>query len=113
MRSATARLPVAPKTRLRPVRARRRARTARDADAVRTEILDAAERIFAERGYGAATTREIALAARIGKRMLFYYFPTQEAMYQATLDRVVGRLAAIHRPVRNERGPVRRGDGDE
>src|SRR5262252_1587692 len=113
MRTATARLPLVTKARLRPVRARRRTRAAGDAEAVRAQVLDAAERIFADRGYAAATTRELALAAGIGKRMLFYYFPTKEAVYEATLDRVVGRLAAIHGQIRNEPGPIGLGDAVE
>lgn len=80
---------------------------------MRETILDAAERIFADRGYGAATTREIALAAGIGKRMLFYYFPTKDAVYRAALDRVVGRLADIHGNIRNEPGPIGLGDAAE
>jgi hypothetical protein len=35
--------------------------------------------LFAERGYGATTTREIALRAGIDKRMLFDYFASKEA----------------------------------
>jgi TetR/AcrR family transcriptional regulator len=81
------------------------ARGATDADA-RQRILDAAEGLFAERGYGAATTREIAARAGIGKRMLFYYFATKEAVYRAVLERVVTGMVAIHQRFRSEPGPV-------
>jgi len=84
-----------------------------DGDDVRTRILDAAQELFASAGYAGATTREIAARAGIGKRMLFYYFPTKEAMYEATLNRVVGRLAAIHGQIRNEPGPIGLGDAVE
>jgi TetR/AcrR family transcriptional regulator len=84
--------------------------TAHAADApgieVRQRILDAAETIFAGRGYGAATTREIAERAGIGKRMLFYYFASKEAMYRAVLDRVVEGMVGIHRRFRSDPGPV-------
>jgi len=73
---------------------------------VRQRILDAAEAVFAERGYGAATTREIAGRAGIGKRMLFYYFASKEAVYRAVLDRVVGGMVAIHERFRTDPGPV-------
>ena len=46
---------------------------------VRRRLLDTAEALFAERGYGATTTREIALRAGIDKRMLFDYFASKEA----------------------------------
>jgi TetR/AcrR family transcriptional regulator len=72
---------------------------------VRQRILDAAEAVFAERGYGAATTREIA-SAGIGKRMLFYYFASEEAVYRAVLDRVVGGMVVIHHRFRTDPGPV-------
>src|SRR5262245_18806082 len=73
---------------------------------VRQRILDAAEALFAERGYGAATTREIAARAGIGKRMLFYYFASKEAVYRAVLERVVSGMVAIHQRFRSEPGPM-------
>jgi TetR/AcrR family transcriptional regulator len=85
------------------------AASARDSDApveVRQRILDAAETVFAERGYGAATTREIASRAGIGKRMLFYYFASKQAVYRAVLDRVVEGLVAIHQRFRTDPGPI-------
>ena len=56
-----------------------------EGDGIRPRILDAAERVFAARGYAGATTREIAAAARIRKRMLFYYFPSKDLLYRAVL----------------------------
>jgi len=73
---------------------------------VRQRILDAAQAVFAERGYGAATTREIAQRAGIGKRMLFYYFASKDAVYRAVLYRVVGGMVAIHQRFRTDPGPV-------
>jgi TetR/AcrR family transcriptional regulator len=84
-----------------------------DGNGVRARILDAAERVFAERGYAGATTREIALAARIHKRMLFYYFPTKDVLYRAVLERIVANLIAIHERFRNDPGPVGLGEAAE
>jgi TetR/AcrR family transcriptional regulator len=75
-------------------------------DEMRTRILAAAEAVFAERGYAGATTREIAQRAGIGKRMLFYYFPTKDAVYRAVLERIVQGLVAIYELSRNQPGPV-------
>lgn len=83
------------------------------ADDVRSRILDAAEAVFAERGYAGAATREIAERAGIGKRMLFYYFPTKDAVYRATLERIVGALVSIHEAFRREPGPVGLADAME
>jgi TetR/AcrR family transcriptional regulator len=76
------------------------------ADEVRTRVLAAAEAVFAERGYAGATTREIAERAGIGKRMLFYYFPTKDAVYRAVLERIVQGLVAIFEVSRNQPGPI-------
>ncbi|MGN6221568.1 MAG: TetR/AcrR family transcriptional regulator [Microbacterium sp.] len=43
----------------------------------RTRILDAAERLFAERGFDATPTGAIADLAGVPKGLLFYYFPTK------------------------------------
>ncbi|MBT2500825.1 TetR/AcrR family transcriptional regulator [Agromyces sp. ISL-38] len=43
----------------------------------RGRILDAAERLFAERGFDATPTSSIAKLAAVPKGLLFYYFPTK------------------------------------
>jgi len=82
------------------------ARAAADAEDVRARILDAAEEVFAARGFAAATTREIGTRAGVGKRMLFYYFPSKASVYDAVLTRAVMGLAMIHARFREEPGPV-------
>jgi TetR/AcrR family transcriptional regulator len=82
------------------------ARANGDGEVIRRRILDAAERVFAERGYAGAATREIAEAAGIRKRMLFYYFASKEALYRAVLERLVAGMVAIHERFRDEPGPV-------
>lgn len=86
--------------------ARQIARAQPDGDDVRRRILDAAEEVFAGRGYAAATTREIAERAGIGKRMVFYYFPNKDAVYRAVLERVLVGLVAIHQHIRENPGQV-------
>ena len=41
----------------------------------RSRILDAAERLFAERGFDATPTARIAVDADVPKGLVFYYFP--------------------------------------
>jgi len=53
--------------------------------AMRRRILEAAEGVFAERGFSGATTAAIALAAGLPKANLHYYFGTKEALYRAVL----------------------------
>src|SRR5215203_1408635 len=48
--------------------------------ATRRKILEAARRLFAEQGYDATTTRDVAAAAGIASGTLFNYFATKEAI---------------------------------
>jgi len=56
-------------------------------------ILDAAETLFAERGYEAAALREIARQAGIQQPGLYNYFPSKQALYAAVLDRALVPMA--------------------
>jgi AcrR family transcriptional regulator len=51
----------------------------------RTLILDAAERLFAERGFDATPTAAIAEAAGVPKGLLFYYFPSKTDLLRALI----------------------------
>jgi AcrR family transcriptional regulator len=50
-------------------------------------ILDAAETLFAERGYTAVTVREIAAAAGVSHALVHRYLGSKEAVYRAMLQR--------------------------
>lgn len=50
------------------------------------QILDAAARIFAHRGYAAASVQEIVDAAKVSKPALYYYFGDKAGLYQALVD---------------------------
>lgn len=52
----------------------------------RTRILDAAEALFAERGFDATATTAIAAAAHVPKGLIFYYFPTKEAILDTLME---------------------------
>ena len=71
----------------------------RDLEAVKVRIVAAATHLFAERGYSATTTREIAEAAGVTKPMLYYYFPDKAGLYIAivreALDGLDAALAAV------------------
>jgi AcrR family transcriptional regulator len=54
--------------------------TAETKIATRSRILEAARALFADGGYEAATTRDIAAQAGIGVGTLFNYFPSKEAI---------------------------------
>ncbi len=52
-------------------------------------ILRAAESIFADRGFGGATTAAIAAAAKLPKANIHYYFGTKKQLYRAVLDNIL------------------------
>jgi AcrR family transcriptional regulator len=49
----------------------------------RARILDAAERLFAERGFDATPTASVAKLAAVPKGLLFYYFPSKSDLLRA------------------------------
>ncbi|WP_328315870.1 TetR/AcrR family transcriptional regulator [Streptomyces sp. NBC_00388] len=52
----------------------------RDAQGTRRLLPEAAARLFAERGYEAATVREIAAEAGVNQALLFRYFGSKQAL---------------------------------
>ena len=51
-------------------------------------ILEAAEKVFAEAGYGGATMQLIADMAGLPKANLHYYFPTKEDLYRRVVRNI-------------------------
>ena len=51
----------------------------------RTRILDAALRLFADKGFSGTRTREIAELAGISETLIFQHFKTKEDLYRAAL----------------------------
>jgi len=71
-----------------PARPRRKgARTA-------SRILDAAEEVFAERGYAGATLRDVAERAGLRTPSLYNHFESKESLYGAVLERGIGPVLA-------------------
>jgi TetR/AcrR family transcriptional regulator len=77
----------------------------RDADRSRSAILDAAEKVFARRGYDAASLGEIAAAAGLSRGTPSYFFGSKEGLYQAVLERAFAEreraTAAAFAPLRD------------
>ena len=83
----------------------------RDAARSRTAILDAAERLFAERGFGGVSLGEVGAAAGLSRATPSYFFGSKEGLYRAVLERV---FADRNAAVRAAFAPVvdwSRGDG--
>jgi len=72
-----------------------------------TAILDAAARVFEERGFEAGTTNHVAERAGVSIGSLYEYFPNTDAMVVAVVERELERdgskLLAILKLARTER----------
>lgn len=81
-------------------------RRAREKADLRAQILEAARRLFAERGYAAVTMREIARQIGYTATALYYHFPDKESLLRELcqvdfllLSRALRRLARIADPL--------------
>ena len=55
-------------------------------------ILTAAQVLFQKKGLGSSTMEDIAKAAGMGKSSLYYYFKSQEEIFDAVLEIEVGEI---------------------
>jgi AcrR family transcriptional regulator len=58
----------------------------------KTKILDAAEQLFAQKGFDATSHRSIAAAAGVNLAAIHYYFQSKEGLIRAVLTRRLRRL---------------------
>lgn len=66
---------------------------ASDATDRRGAILDAAETLFAQRGYAATSVREVADAAGVTPAMVHYYFGNKRLLLRAVLESALEPMA--------------------
>ncbi len=76
-----------------PRQARRAERTSK-AERTREAILEAAEDLFARRGYATTRLDDVAESLGMTGAALFYYFRDKAALYDAVMERAFGSLAA-------------------
>jgi TetR/AcrR family transcriptional regulator len=66
---------------------------------VRQQLLAGARSLFAQRGYDAVSTRQVADAAKVNPAMIHYYFGSKEGLYEAmladTFAPLMERLSAV------------------
>jgi len=72
-----------------------------------TRILRAAERVFAEQGFAAASTAAIARIAGLPKANLHYYFRTKEALYRRVLESIIAGWVETADPIEAGADPRR------
>jgi TetR/AcrR family transcriptional regulator len=67
-------------------------------DTARDDLLDAAQSIFATRGFDAAGLRDVTERAGVAHGMVRHHFRSKEGLWQAVVDRAVDRYGATLAP---------------
>jgi AcrR family transcriptional regulator len=73
----------------------------------REAILSAADRIFGEVGFDAASTREIAELSGVNKALIHYHFKNKEALLTSVLDQYYDQLGLAIRGALETDGTLR------
>lgn len=74
---------------------------------IRTNILDAARHLFAHRGYGSTSVREVVAAAGVTKPTLYYWFENKEALYLECLRSTFAELNPLVEAALSGPGDIR------
>lgn len=76
-------------------------------EARKSQILNAAEKVFVENGFSSATTDEIARMADIGKGTIYKYYKNKKKLFFAVVDRELSELRyAMFKGVSKKTDPV-------
>ncbi|WP_019498511.1 TetR/AcrR family transcriptional regulator [Pseudanabaena sp. PCC 6802] len=62
-----------------------------DRDRYRKELLDRSFDLFAEKGYGSITMRQIAQGLGVSTGTLYHYFPSKEALFVQLVEELTAR----------------------
>jgi|TARA_R100000149_G_C5877605_1_gene141605 AcrR family transcriptional regulator len=60
-------------------------------------MVEVAGHLFAERGFGAVSTREIAKAASVNLSAISYHFDNKEGLYRAVFEKIIRDLKPLRR----------------
>ena len=82
-------------------------RVVKSAEERKSEILDVAEQLFAEKGYDNASTNDIIKERGIARGTLYHHFSSKEEILDAIVDRMINRsIAAARTIVKNNTIPL-------
>lgn len=68
----------------------------------RAQIIESARRVFAQKGFAASRTRDLAAEANINEAMLYRHFPSKEELFEASVLESID--AAMVRAMENAKG---------
>ncbi|MDX2116087.1 MAG: TetR/AcrR family transcriptional regulator [Planctomycetota bacterium] len=75
----------------------------------REQLLDTAVALFADKGYGGATTAELAKAAGVTEPIIYRHFASKKDLFIAAIDRTSEHITATwERQLRTARDPAHR-----
>jgi len=81
-------------------------------ESTRLRILEAAQQVFAEKGYHGAIVDDIVRTSATSKGAFYFYFPNKEAIFLALVDKLADRLAReVEDSIAKERGGLAKTDG--
>jgi AcrR family transcriptional regulator len=75
----------------------------RSPEETKARILDAAQTVFADKGYARAVVRDIAAVADVAPSLIIHYFGTKEALFEAAFAKALD-MTAILSPAREDFG---------
>lgn len=76
------------------------------AERTRRAILQAAEKLFAERGFASTRLEDVAEGVGIKRASLVYYFRNKSELYQSVLESVFAELLRRHEQALGAPGPI-------
>ena len=66
-----------------------------DHEAYRVELVEGSADLFSKHGFGSVTMRGVAKALGVSTGTLYHYFPSKEALFEASVEYVVRRNAEV------------------
>lgn len=79
----------------------------RDKEATRAKILQAAESVFAEKGYYESLVDEIAVTSKTSKGAIYFHFPSKEQLFAALMERLAASLLhEVETSIAKQKGAV-------
>lgn len=79
----------------------------RNKEATRERILQAAESVFAEKGYYEALVEEIARTSQTSKGAIYFHFPSKEELFAALMERLAeSLLREVEAAIAKQKGAV-------
>ena len=81
-------------------------RTYKSAPKRRTEILDAAQKLFTAKGFQATSMEDILNEVGIAKGTLYYHFASKEEILRGLISRTTAQIAEKARAIADTDAPV-------